>query len=288
MKNNLKPSTYNGYRVNIDNHILPVLGNKDSEELDYKDIDILVSKLTQEKLNNTSIRYTLKVLKQALTFAQKRKYINYNIMESYELPKKNKYNYSTFSEEELNLLISDMLNGDNDIKLCLILMVCYGLRRGECLGLKYSDLNGNILRIRRTSQFVHKDFLTTDCKTEKSRRDILLTKEHINIIKEYHMNREKNPDGFLMRKTDGRRITQNMLQREFKLALKRLKLPDIRIHDLRHSYATLMMSNGVNPKIISSVLGHSSISITMDLYSHADTSMQKACLSVIDDKITSK
>ncbi len=285
MKNNIKQTTYMGYKVNIDHHILPVLGDKDSEELQYIDIDLLVIKLRQKGLNNSTIRYVLKVLKQALNFAEKRRYIRFNIMTSYEMPKKNTYTYQTLSDNEINLLLDDILSSDDDIKLCVLLMTCYGMRRGECLGLKYSDINENIMSIRRTSQYVKKEFLTTDCKTEKSKRDILLMPEHIPIIENYHINRQKNLDGFLMRKKNGNRITQNILQRDYKILLKRLELPNVRIHDLRHSYATMMVRNGVNPKIISTVLGHSNIGITMDLYSHADISMQEACLNVIGNKI---
>lgn len=285
MKNNIKQSTYMGYSVNIDNHILPVLGDKDSEELQYIDIDLFVAELSHKGLKNTSIHYALQVLKQALNFAEKRRYIRFNIMTSYDMPKKNSYTHTTLSDEEINLLLDDVLSGDSDIKLCVLLMACYGMRRGECLGLKYSDIGGNILSIRRTSQFVNNEFMTTDCKTEKSQRDILLMPEHIPIIENYHRNRQKNLDGFLMRKENGRRITQNTLQREYKILLNRLELPNVRIHDLRHSYATMMMRSGVNPKIVSTVLGHSTIGTTMDLYSHADISMQEACLNVIGNKI---
>jgi integrase len=224
------------------------------------------------------------VFKQALSFAVKRQYIRFNIMEVYELPRKNTYNYTVLSVDEMILLLREILNGENDIKLIIMFMLCYGMRRGECLGLRYSDLSDNVLSIRRTTQFTGGKFLTTDCKTEKSKRDLLLMQEHMSYIETYHRERETNSEGFLMRKEDGSRITQNILQREFKHILERLRLPDIRLHDLRHSYATMMVRNGVNPKIISSVLGHSSIGITMDLYSHADVSMQTTCLGVIGKK----
>lgn len=284
MRNNLKPSTYQSYSVNIDNHILPQLGERDTDSLEYKDIDLFVAKLNSKGLNNTTVRYILKVFKQALSYSVKRQYIRFNIMEVYELPRKNTYNYTILSVDEMVLLLKELLNGDNDIKLIIMFMLCYGMRRGECLGLRYSDLAEDVLSIRRTTQFTGGKFLTTDCKTEKSKRDILLRPEHLTYIETYHRERGMNPEGFLMRRKDGSRITQNILQREFKHILKRLKLPDIRLHDLRHSYATMMVRNGVNPKIISSVLGHSSIGITMDLYSHADVSMQTACLDVVGEK----
>lgn len=285
MKNNLKPSTYQSYSINIDNHILPQLGERDTDSLEYKDIDFFVSKLNSKGLNNTSVRYVLKVLKQALCYSVKRQYIRFNIMEVYELPRKNTYSYTVLSVDEMTALLNELLEGDSDIKLIILFMICYGMRRGECLGLRYSDLAEDVLSIRRTTQFTNGRFLTTDCKTEKSKRDILLMPEHLPYIEAYNSEREKNPEGFLMRRKDGSRITQNIVQREFKRFLERLELPNIRLHDLRHSYATMMMRNGVNPKIVSSVLGHSSIGITMDLYSHADVSMQKACLDVVGRKI---
>lgn len=285
MKNNLKPSTYQSYSVNIDNHILPFFGERDTDTLEYRDIDLFVSKLNSKGLNNTSVRYALKVFKQALSYSIKRQYIRFNIMEVYELPRKNTYNYTVLSAEEMTTLLNELLKCDSDIRLIILFMICYGMRRGECLGLRYSDVSENVLSIRRTTQFTKGRFLTTDCKTEKSKRDILLLTEHLPCIETYHKEREKNSEGFLMRRKDGSPITQNILQREYKLFLKRLGLPDIRLHDLRHSYATMMVRNGVNPKIVSAVLGHSSIGITMDLYSHADISMQTACLDVVGKTI---
>ena len=283
MKNHVKESTFISYSVNIDKHILPALGERDAESLEYKDIDLFVAGLNTSGLNNTTVRYVLKVMKQALSFCVKRQYIRFNIMDVYEMPRKNNYTHTILDENEMVALLDG--SKGTEIELCILFMACYGIRRGECLGLRYSDIHDNVLEIRRTSHMVAGKFLTTDCKTEKSKRDIKLLEADKPLIEAYNIRCARNPEGFLMRKEAGSRITQNILQREYKLLLEKLGLPNVRLHDLRHSYATLMMRNGVNPKIVSTTLGHSSIGITMDLYSHADISMQDACLNVVGSKL---
>lgn len=282
MKTNLKPTTYRSYSVNIDNHLIPYIGDKDPETLTCFDIDDLVANIATERINNTTIAYALRVLKQALRFAQRRQYIRVNIMDSYDMPKKSSFTYTILTADQMDSLLAYLKETGSDIYFAVLMAAWYGLRRGECMGLMSSDILENVCSVRRTTHFEHGDFQTTSCKTEKSKRDILLSDLHLQEIREYDRVRAKNREGYVLRDFEGNRITQNMLQLRYKAALEALELPRVRFHDLRHSYATVMLRNGVNPKIVSSVLGHSSIGITMDLYSHADISMQKACLDVME------
>lgn len=112
-------------------------------------------------------------------------------------------------------------------------------------------------------------------------RRIALTPKDLRRLRQYDLLRSRSVVGYFCRDVDGDYITVNQLQHKFKQLLRFCELPDLRFHDLRHSYATSMLRAGVHPKVISSVLGHSDISTTLDIYSHYDLAMQDACLSAL-------
>lgn len=286
MQGRLKPSTIRGYRVNF-KHINKYLGENVLESIDYAHLDTLVSNLRVEGLNNTSIRYVLAVLRKAFNFAVKRGYLDRNILLSYDIPRPSKFLYSVLNEHQLNKLCHYL--SDDDIYPCVLLAGFYGMRKGEILGLRrtdfYYDENTQqyIITVKRTivDSLGYRDI--TSVKNSYSTRKILISKSHSKNLKMYIQERDKILcDIFIVSDKCGNYVSTNQLTYRFKKALEFLGLPNIRFHDLRHSYATFMLRAGVHPKIVSSVLGHSDISTTLDIYSHTDLSMQSACIDVID------
>ncbi len=283
----LKPNTVRGYLVNINNHILPVLGDMDIAFIDTDTIDDFVLQLKNKGLNNTTCIYCLSVLRSAFAFAVKRQYLTFNIFRNYDFPRKDNYSYKLLDESQLLSLYHYLEN--DDIFPCVLLAGFYGLRKGEILGLVKSDLyfvtdtKQYILTINRSVCDVCGVREVATPKNKSSVRSLLLTAEHSKRLKQYIDNRPLANSDYICSDINGMYINSNQLYYRFKLALCALNLPSIRFHDLRHSYATLMLKNGVHPKIISSVLGHSDVSTTLDIYSHNDVSMQIACLSVLDN-----
>lgn len=273
MKNRLRESTIRGYTTNLNNHLLPQIGDLDADEITPEVLEDLTKNL-QKKLSNKSIIYIHATLRKILHYGRKKGYTKGNPYENYDLPKIEKYQYRTLKQEEIQKLL-EAIRGER-IEIPVLLATCYGLRRGECLGIIPSedlDTKNNILHIQRTRSAEHGKTLITPCKTEQSKRYILLLPEHTKIISEKAKEGKYSfPFG------------SAILNKEFKKILVKNNLPMLRFHDLRHSYATLMMTKGVNPKIVSAVLGHSSVSITLDLYSHPNVTMQKICLEVLQKK----
>ena len=115
----------------------------------------------------------------------------------------------------------------------------------------------------------HKKQVISDCKTESGNRHVLLSPLHLRRLLEI------GGDGFLCE------LTPMQLEYRFKRFLLKYDFPNMRFHDLRHSYATLMLSKGVNPKIVSTILGHSGVDVTLDIYSHPDVSMQQICVDFL-------
>jgi len=117
MRLKLKPTTVNGYLVNINNHILPYIGDKELSEIDFLCLDRLTAVLVSKNLNGTTIHYVYAVMKKAFSFAVKRRYIEYNIIQDFDLPRKNEFNYSTYTEDELIKIISYLRETDNYRKI---------------------------------------------------------------------------------------------------------------------------------------------------------------------------
>ena len=267
MRVRLRPSTERGYTVNLNTHILPRLGDVLVQDLTADDLDELTAELALT-LSNKSIIYVHATLRKMLSYALKRGYILRSPYGTYDLPRVEQFRYNVWKEQDIHLALH--LIAGTEIEIPVTLALCYGLRRGECLGLIPSldlDRRNNVLHIQRTRSVERGGLIVTPCKTKHSNRHILLQPKHARMIANCHPGSYAFPH------------SPTILDNKFKKFTKKHNLPQIRFHDLRHSYATFMLYKGVNPKIVSTVLGHSSVKVTLDLYSHPDIDMQRICLA---------
>jgi len=267
MLQRLRPSTVRGYAINLNNHILPRLGDVPAQELAADDLDELTAEL-QQTLSNKSIIYVHATLRKMLTYAQKRNYIQHSPYGTYDLPRVDTFHHNIWHEEQIYTALQKIKG--NNIEIPVTMALCYGLRRGECLGIiPWTDIDArnNVLHIQRTRSVEKGGSIVTPCKTKHSNRHILLKPEHTQLLM-HNLQPEQYAYPF----------SPTVLDQTFKRFIEICGLPPIRFHDLRHSYATYMLYKGINPKIVSSVLGHSSVKVTLDLYSHPDIAMQNACL----------
>ena len=273
----LKPTTARGYRVNISKYIVPLLGALPVEKLNYRIIDDAVDRMFTAGLSGRSVVYVLATLSKIYSFGIKQEFCAYNPVISYDYPRLKRYDYTVLSAEEVDKLLSAT---EKSTYFPAFLLAChYGLRRGECFGVTVGDISGDVLKISRSVNVVSKEVQITTPKSGKF-RFIKLLPEDVTKLKEYDQKRPPSPSKLLIRSVTGKTVSPNMANKELKKYVELLKLPKIRFHDLRHTYATIMMENGINPKIVSEVLGHSSVDITLDIYSHCNTKMQDVCLDV--------
>lgn len=263
----LRPSTVRGYRVNLYNHFLPIVLREEPAELDVELLDLVTDELHSKGLSNRSIVYVHATVRKMCNYALKRGYMDRNPYDLFDLPRVNKYHHRVLLEDEMKRML-EVVRG-SDLAVPVTMALCYGLRRGECLGIMPAfdlDVKQCTLHIQRTLSIEHKQQVITPCKTEESNRYILLRPEHVQLL-------QSECKGVFSCS-----LTPMQLEHRFKQLLYKHDFPQIRFHDLRHSYATLMLRKGVNPKIVSSVLGHSGVDVTLDIYSHPDVSMQRRCL----------
>ena len=161
-----------------------------------------------------------------------------------------------------------------------MLAVQCGLRQGELLGLRWEDvdLESGMLQVRRRLTTTKEGPKFTAPKTAKGRRSVKLTAGAVDALRRHHDRQFEESArlaglwqdyGLVFATTSGTPLNpSNLANRSFKPLLKRVELPDIRFHDLRHTCATLLLGRSVHPKLVQELLGHATIAITLDTYSH--------------------
>ena len=278
----LKATTIRGYVVNAEKYILPICGNDKLYTIDLEVIDEVVSYCRTCSLSNTSVIYVLNTFSSMLSYAVKRKYVKYNIINDYDFPRKLRYDYIILTMDDMNSLIDKAISLLSVISVPILLAAHYGLRRGEIAALKVSDIDfdNSVLHISKSKNYVFGEQVI-DSPKNNHYRDILLSDFDLFIIKSYDSYRLPCKGDFLVRYFDGRPLSPNMYGKLLKSVLKSSNLPLIRFHDLRHSYATYMVNSGISPKIVSNVLGHSSVKFTLDTYVHSNLSEQKELLKLL-------
>lgn len=296
-KDSIAYNTYVGYKTNIFKHIIPNIGNLKLCKLQASDIQDMYNKLhktssnTSGLLSSQSIYYIHSTLRKALKDAYKQHYITINPIDFVVAPKVQKFQAQFLNAAQLKMLLDEIKN--TDIYLPTLLAAGLGLRRGEVLALKYSDINftDNTISISKNYISMNGSYMIGDVKTNKSNRVLVVSNNIMNVLKEryeFFLLERKifgdsfNKEGYINTNDRGTIIHCSMWDQELKKHLKKLNLPKIRIHDLRHSNASLMIKQGVSMKVASERLGHSKISTTMDLYTHIDMEQQADAAKKID------
>lgn len=285
--NNLSPTTYESYRRNLDNYILEELGHIRLEDLKPMHLQFFYTKCSKKGLSNKTILYFHRIIHCALNQAMKWQFIIRNVADCVDTPKPEKYKPLVLNNKEITQLIKAISN--TDIYIPVIIGIYTGMRRGEILGLTWKniDLEQGTLKVVQALYPTANGLIFSSPKTENSIRKISMPLTLINILKDYKVKQEtiKNRLGNNYNDVDlvcalanGNPIHPTTLNHKFRDLLKENNLPLIRFHDLRHTHASLLLKEHVEPKVISERLGHSNIKITLDIYSHIyeETNMEVA------------
>jgi len=173
-----------------------------------------------------------------------------------------------------------------------LLLATLGMRRGELLGLRWADvdLNGGRIAIRYTLVMVDGKPAMAEPKTAKGRRSLTLAREVLDALRAHRARQAAErlswgahyaDWGLVITTEDGRRMHPETLSGLFVRQTKRAGLPPIRLHDLWHSVASILLARSVHPKVVSDMLGHATIALTLDTYSHVIPSLQQEAANVV-------
>jgi len=274
----VRPATFNRYSRDCRIHIKPALGYIKLVRLNPGEIQSLLNRKQVEGLSPASVRHIHAVIRRALEQAYQWQLVPRNVAKLVKPPRVPKKEAKALSPEQarafLNAVKEDRLVAFYTVAMAL------GLRRGECLALKWDDIDfeNETLRVRHTLHRIRGGGWTlAEPKSANSRRTIALPKVIVKAFRE-HKKRQLEErifqgsrwqeTGFVFTSTIGTPLNGDNVFKKFRDILKKAGLPEINLHGLRHTAASLLLVQGVSPRVVMETLGHSQISFTMNTYSH--------------------
>lgn len=288
----LAPRTHSDYAAIFKRYLTPELRARKLSALTTADIQHFINDLAAGGLGPRTVAMVHGSIRACLSKAVKLGKLPRNVARDVELPRKRHVERTFFTPDEARRFC-EAVRGDRWEAFFLI-MVHGGLRPGEALGLKWSDLENNNVRIRRALVRVPgKEPILEDTKTPRSRRLIPLGADAVEALQRHRRAQIEwrlklgaayhDQDLVFANEAGGFADGQNIRGRHFKPILERAKLPEIRLYDLRHCCATMLLMLGEHPKVVQERLGHATITLTLDTYSHVVPGMQERASQRLDE-----
>ncbi len=276
----LRESTFSRDKYLVTNHIKPVLGRLKLGNLSAMHLQRLYRERLDSSLSGSTVQKVHHVLHKALSQAVRWGLIPRNPADAVKAPRASSKEMRPLSASEARRLLEAAR--DDRLEALYVLAVHTGMRRGELLGLKWEDvdLEGSTVRVCRTLTRVEngRRLALGEPKTKKSRRTVRLTPRAVEVLRRHRARQAQKKlkvggvyqdQGLVFAGETGSLINpSNLRQRSFAPLLKRAGLPRITFHDLRHTCASLLFQRNVHPKFVQELLGHASVAITLDTYSH--------------------
>jgi len=291
VKTNCSQRTYDGYQSIIESHLIPALGHFQLKHLHPQAIQAYYGK-AGETLSARTVHHQHRVLSQSLKYAVRQGYLGRNPCELLDAPSPHKKVMRTLTPFEVEVLLDNAK--DNYYYPVIYTAVSTGLRQAELLGLRWRDIDLDLLSIS-VSQVLYKRrgiCQFKEPKTSHSRRRVAMTPKLALYLREYRAERESlywqlgqplSLDSLVFANGGGKPIDPGVLSHAFGKIAKQAGLKDARFHDLRHTFASLMLLRGAKPKVISEALGHASVAFTMDVYSHIIEGMQEDAMALLNE-----
>lgn len=287
----VRQNTLEGYRIVVNGYLKPILGHIPLKELQPQQVQKMVNDLLKSgrkrdggPLSSRMVEYIFTILHSALEQAVKNQMVSRNVCNAVNKPKRNRKEFRPWTVEQTN----QFLNHVKDSRLFPLYLTVWGtgLRRSELLGLKWSDIDfkKGTLTVNRVLVNTKGGQIFQEPKTPKSRRTIPLPKPVIEELKVWKKRQaeealafpgEYNPLNMVFTNEIGEPLKPDFITRSFRRDAETAGLPVIRFHDLRHGHATMLLELQEDLKVISDRLGHSTITVTADIYSHVREEIQK-------------
>jgi integrase len=293
VKDTVRRSTFVQYKSVVNRHLIPALGRLKLKALTPAHARSLYREKLDCELSPRTVQYIHVTLHKALKQAVMDGLIPRNIADAVKAPQAHKKEVTPLTPAEVKVLLS-AASGDR-LETLYITAIHTGLRRSELLGLKWTDidLDARTLSVQRS---LDRDGTFNPPKRNKSRRTVKLTAQAAEALKGYRarQNEERlqlgslwEDWGLVFPNRSGKPMNADYLyHRGFKPLLERAELSGFTFHSLRHTCATLLLSKNVNPKIVSEMLGHATISQTMDTYSHVMPGMREVAATALGEALS--
>jgi integrase len=288
----LRPASFRRYQDVARLYIVKQLGGVKLSRLTAGDVQRFYARLL-ETLSPTTVYHLHGVLHHALDDAVKWGVVWRNVTDAVDVPRRTRPEMKTWSIAESTRFL-ETVAGD-ELEALFHLALTTGMRRGELLGLKWRDIDLDTcsLSVRRTlSRDAAGGYSEGEPKTTAGRRRVTLPVSTADVLRKHRtaqlayrlsVGPVYTHHGYVFANETGDFIHPNTLTRRFQQLIRKADVPLIRFHDLRHTSATILLAQGVHPKIVQERLGHSDIAMTLNRYSHVTADMQQAAADAFEN-----
>jgi len=278
--------------------LVPRLGRFRIEKLAPRDVQALLDEKLAAGLHPRTVQGIIQILSYALNEGMRWELLSRNVAALVRGPKIPRHEMTVWTEKQARHFL-DCCDRE-PLGALYVLALFTGLRRGELSGLRWSDvdLDAGLVTVRRSLQRSRtRGLIFEEPKTEKARRSIRLAPAVVSALKAHRKRQAETrlaagplwQDGDLVFCTGiGTPLDPRNLGLDYDRMIEKSKLPRIRLHDLRHTFATIGLSKNIHPKVMSEMLGHSKIALTLDVYSHALPSLQADAADKIAEALTGR
>lgn len=299
-RNSVKQKTFDQYETILRTHIIPDIGDIRLADLKTMHIQRIINKMHDSGLSHRTIEVMKIVMHAALKQAQRNKLVSENVCENVVLPRKQPKHIRVLNEDEQTKLIAALK--DNYIGRGLLFALYTGMRRGEVLALKWSDYDKNektisitkaLSRVRTYNKNGNKTMLTvTTPKTDTSIRTVPLIDKAVELLAEHRRKQERymelvgdyyTDNDLIFSSSRGDYLDPGNFNRKLNKTVKKIGIAQISPHALRHSFATRGLEAEVSLKAMQELLGHSSITVTGDIYTHILKEQKRKEISKLND-----
>jgi len=282
---NTSPRTVMGYQEKVRNHLMPHLGAIPLAKLTPQHIQSRYSEMLDNGLSPRTVLHVHRILREALKHAVKWGLLIRNVCDAVDPPKPQRKEMAVLDGVDIQRFLDVAASARYGSVFFLALYT--GMRRSELLGLRWTavDLSAKTISVKETLQRIQgKGLMVLQPKTARSRRLVSLPPSAVALLGGLKVKQRElrvtlgidwSESDYVFSQADGRPFFPEKVSQAFASVIKDAGLPHIRLHDLRHTHATMMMQQGVNPKIVSERLGHASVVITLDTYSHVLPGIQE-------------
>lgn len=295
-KPNLSPRGFERYESIARVHLLPSLGNIPLTQLRPEHLQKHYTLKLNDGLSPRSVRYHHVVLHKALQTAIKWGLVARNVADGVDVPRARRTEMQTWDEYDVTFFLEAVR--DSHYYALFHTALFTGMRRSELLALQWRDIAFHQICVNRSlHQLRDGSYVFTQPKSDSSRRTIALSPSSVLTLIEHKERQEgiramlgtslKGND-LVFSTPEGKPLRPNTISRAWTMLAARAGVKVIRFHDARHTHASLMLKQGVHPKIVQERLGHTSIQITLDTYSHVAPGLQEAAAESFDKLVSPK
>jgi integrase len=285
-----RPATYERYQGVLKQHVYPAIGKISIDEIKRGDVRKLLLKLYDGKLSKSSVCLVRDVISGPMSQAVDEELIAANpvtgLVKRMNLERDKRSRIEPFTSEEVSQFLNTCAENYAEYYPFFLCAFRTGMRLGEILALKWGDVdwNGKFLEVRRSYKRGH----VTPTKTGKMRR-VDMSDQLIETLRGLNLRRKREAlkDGhgeiveFVFHRNE-KPMEQNYIRRVFKRILSKVGLREIRFHDIRPTFASLLLSDGASPVYVKEQLGHASIQMTVDIYGHLIPSSNREMVNRLD------